>query len=73
MLNKKSFARITENNFLINVGSEENISIDQLAKRIKRISGFKGKIVYHIKNQKKLLSHNQLLRHCTHFLKVNLL
>lgn len=46
MLNKKSFVRITENNFLINVGSEENISIDQLAKRIKRISGFQGKIVY---------------------------
>ena len=46
MLNKKSFCKITENNFLINVGSEENISINQLAKKIKKITGYQGKIVY---------------------------
>ncbi|MBD1156055.1 NAD-dependent epimerase/dehydratase family protein [Pelagibacterales bacterium SAG-MED16] len=45
-LNKKSFVKITKKNYLINVGSEENISISQLAKKIKMITGYRGKIIY---------------------------
>ncbi len=45
-LNKLEYSKITNNNYLINVGSEQNISIKQLAKKIKKISNFNGKIVY---------------------------
>ena len=45
-LSKKEYSKITNNNYLINVGSEQNISINQLAKKIKKICNFKGKIVY---------------------------
>ena len=45
-LSKKEYSKITDNNYLINVGSEQNISINQLAKKIKKISNFKGKIIY---------------------------
>ena len=45
-LSKKEYSKITNNNYLINVGSEQNISISHLAKKIKKISNFKGKIIY---------------------------
>ena len=45
-LSKQEYSKITNNNYLINVGSEQNISINQLAKKIKKISNFKGKIIY---------------------------
>lgn len=45
-LNKSKFDSITKNNYLINVGSEQNISIKQLAKKIKKITKFKGKVIY---------------------------
>ena len=45
-LSKLEYSKITNNNYLLNVGSEKNISINQLAKKIKKISNFNGKIIY---------------------------
>ena len=45
-LSKLKYSKITNNNYLLNVGSEKNISINQLAKKIKKISNFNGKIIY---------------------------
>jgi len=45
-LKKNKFKELSNKNYIINIGSEQNISIKRLADMIKKIIKFKGKVVF---------------------------
>ena len=48
----KKISKITQNNFLINIGSGKEISIKSLSYKISKVTGFKGKLIF---NKSKLV------------------
>jgi GDP-L-fucose synthase len=51
-VSKKQISNITQNNFLLNIGSGKEISIKSLSYKISKVTGFKGKLVF---NKNKLV------------------
>jgi GDP-L-fucose synthase len=51
-VSKKKISKITQDNFLLNIGSGKEISIKSLSYKISKITGFKGKLIF---NKSKLV------------------
>ena len=51
-VSKKKMSNITQNNFLLNIGSGKEISIKSLSYKISKVIGFKGKLIF---NKSKLV------------------
>ena len=51
-INKTKISNITQDDFLINVGSGKEISIKSLSYKISNVTGFKGKLIF---NKSKLV------------------
>ena len=57
-INKTKISNITQDDFLINVGSGKEISIKSLSYKISNVTGFKGKLIF---NKSKLVGKKEIL------------